>query len=157
MTDLEKVELFHEVFGAPVLDKAELPSKDRVELRIRLLQEELNELSVAALGDSDIVSTADALADIAYILYGTVLEFGLGEHFEKLFDIVHESNMSKACDTEELANKTIEYYQSTRGVGAYKELTDHGWIVKRSSDHKVLKSVAYTPAEPEIAKLLRDE
>lgn len=157
MTDLEKVQLFHEVFGVPVLDTPRLPDLQRVELRIRLLQEELDETRQSSLVDNDMVATADGLADLLYILLGTVLEFGLGEHFERVFDIVHESNMTKVCDDEETADRTIDHYKTERGVEAYKEECDLGWIVRRSDDHKILKSIAYAPAEPVIAKLLKTE
>ena len=41
---LNQVAEFHKTFNAPILDTPQIPSKERCELRISLLQEELNEL-----------------------------------------------------------------------------------------------------------------
>ena len=41
---LEDIKEFHETFKAPVLDKPKIPNKDRTDLRIALLQEELDEI-----------------------------------------------------------------------------------------------------------------
>ena len=43
---LNQVAEFHKTFNAPILDTPQIPSKERCELRISLLQEELNELKV---------------------------------------------------------------------------------------------------------------
>ena len=47
MSYLSKVSDFHKTFNVPVLDKPEIPSEERCQLRVNLLQEELNELSEA--------------------------------------------------------------------------------------------------------------
>ena len=46
--------------------------------------------------------------------------------------------MSKACDTEEQAQETVEYYTS-RGEEAYYEKSGDKYNVHRVSDNKVLK------------------
>lgn len=97
---LNQVAEFHRTFNAPILENPQIPSAERCNLRIALLQEELNELK-QAIEDQDIVEIADALCDLQYVLSGAVLEFGLGEKFVDLFNEVQRSNMSKACDTEE--------------------------------------------------------
>jgi predicted HAD superfamily Cof-like phosphohydrolase len=51
MRFLEKVKCFHDTFNAPVLDTPQMPSEDRCELRVELLQEELNELKLAIEND----------------------------------------------------------------------------------------------------------
>jgi predicted HAD superfamily Cof-like phosphohydrolase len=56
---LEKVKCFHDTFNAPVLDTPQMPSEDRCELRVELLQEELNELKLAIEND-DLVEILDA-------------------------------------------------------------------------------------------------
>ena len=72
---LNQVAEFHRTFGAPILDTPQIPSKQRCELRVSLLQEELDELR-EAINNNDIVEVADALADLQYVLSGAVLEFG---------------------------------------------------------------------------------
>ena len=110
---LNHVAEFHSIFQHPILDKPQIPSEDRSKLRISLITEELEELK-EAIKNKDLVEIADALCDIQYVLSGAILEFGLGEKFKALFEEVQRSNMSKACDSEEDANKTVAYYKSEK-------------------------------------------
>jgi len=145
INSLNQVADFHRTFNAPILDTPQIPSEQRCELRVNLLQEELNELS-QAIKDNDLVEIADALCDIQYVLSGAVLEFGLGDKFVELFNEVQRSNMSKACSTEEEAQKTLEHYKQKDGTeGYYKQVGDK-WVTYRNGDDKVLKSVGYSPA-----------
>jgi predicted HAD superfamily Cof-like phosphohydrolase len=142
---LNQVADFHRTFNAPILDTPQIPSEQRCELRVNLLQEELNELS-QAIKDNDLVEIADALCDIQYVLSGAVLEFGLGDKFVDLFNEVQRSNMSKACSTEEEAQRTLDHYKQKDGTeGYYKQVGDK-WVTYRNGDDKVLKSISYSPA-----------
>ena len=91
---IEHVRTFHEVYEAPILNEPGMPSKDRQSLRLRLLSEELQEYKEAC-EKNDLIEVADSLVDLAYILFGTVLEHGLDKHFEAMFEEVQRSNMSK--------------------------------------------------------------
>lgn len=142
---LNAVAEFHETFKAPILESPQIPSKERCELRVSLLQEELNELK-QAIEDNDLVEIADALADLQYVLSGAILEFGLKEKFDTLFDEVQRSNMSKACSSQQEAIATLSHYKKKDGTeGRYEEVNGK-YIVYRNSDSKVLKSVGYSPA-----------
>lgn len=142
---LNQVAQFHKTFEAPILKTPQIPSEERCQLRVSLLQEELNELS-EAIKNGDIVEVADALCDLQYVLSGAVLEFGLGDKFKKLFGEVQRSNMSKACNSQQEALMTLSHYKQKDGTeGHYKEV-DGKWIVYRNGDNKVLKSVEYSPA-----------
>lgn len=143
---LNDVAKFHEIFSLPVVDKAGIPSADRCALRVSLLQEELNELQ-EAIENNDLVEVADALCDIQYVLSGAILEFGLGENFKTLFDEVQRSNMSKTCKTMDEAVATQKYYLDTKDTESYVEEKEGEYLVYRKSDKKVLKSVAYSPAD----------
>jgi predicted HAD superfamily Cof-like phosphohydrolase len=142
---LSSVAAFHELFRLPVLSAPTIPDSKRCELRVSLLQEELNELK-DAIADNDIVGIADALSDIQYVLSGAVLEFGLGEKFKSLFDEVQRSNMSKACSTMEEAIATQNYYSAEKQTASYIKEQDDLFLVYRSEDHKVLKSINYSEA-----------
>ena len=142
---LNQVAEFHKTFNAPILETPQIPSKERCDLRVMLLQEELDELK-QAIADNDITEIADALCDLQYVLSGAVLEFGLGHKFVHLFNEVQRSNMSKACSTQEEADKTIEFYKN-KGEEAYSEVSGEKINVHRKSDHKVLKSINYSPAD----------
>ena len=145
INSLNQVADFHRTFNAPILDTPQIPSEQRCELRVSLLQEELNELS-QAIKDNDLVEITDALCDIQYVLSGAVLEFGLGDKFVELFNEVQRSNMSKACDTQQEALITLSHYKKKDGTeGYYKEINGK-WLVYRASDDKVLKSINYSPA-----------
>lgn len=93
-TTLEQVQEFHETYGLPVHDEVNLSCAQTKELRINLLQEELNELK-EALANDDPVETLDALIDLQYVLDGAFLSFGMQAMKEIAFDEVHRSNMSK--------------------------------------------------------------
>jgi predicted HAD superfamily Cof-like phosphohydrolase len=145
INSLNQVADFHRTFNAPILDTPQIPSEQRCQLRVALLQEELDELA-QAIKDNDLVEIADALCDIQYVLSGAVLEFGLGDKFVELFNEVQRSNMSKACSTEEEAQMTLEHYkQKDDTEGYYKQVGDK-WVTYRNGDDKVLKSVGYSPA-----------
>ena len=144
---LNQVAEFHKTFNAPILEKPQIPSKERCELRVSLLQEELNELQ-QAIADNDLVEIADALCDLQYVLSGAVLEFGLGEKFIEMFNEVHRSNMSKACANQLEADETIDFYNE-KGEEAFSEISGNKINVHRRSDYKVLKNKYYSPADLE--------
>jgi predicted HAD superfamily Cof-like phosphohydrolase len=145
INSLNQVADFHRTFNAPILETPQIPSEQRCELRVNLLQEELNELS-QAIKDNDLVEITDALADLQYVLSGAVLEFGLGEKFVELFNEVQRSNMSKACNTQQEALMTLSHYKKKDGTEGYYKKINGKWLVYRVSDDKVLKSINYSPA-----------
>ena len=137
---------FHRQFGIPVLARPTPPAPERVALRLSLLGEELQELH-AATAANDLIETADALADIQYVLAGTAHEFGMGGCFGALFAEVHRSNMTKACPSEADATATIAHYRARDGTEAYAQRqSGGGYNVYRKADDKTLKSVSYSPA-----------
>lgn len=144
MNYISKVKEFHNTFDAPVLETPQIPSEDRCRLRVSLLQEELDELK-SAITKGDIVEVADALCDLQYVLSGAVLEFGLGDKFEQLFNEVQRSNMSKACSSIQEALMTISHYKKRDGVESMYKRVGNKWVVYRMSDNKILKSINYSP------------
>jgi len=139
---------FHKTFKHPILSAPGIPAEDRCKLRVALIAEELKELEVAIL-EKDIVEVADALCDIQYVLSGAILEFGLAEKFKDLFEEVQRSNMSKACNSEEEANATVEHYRAKDGTECYYKQEGGKWLVYRKSDNKTIKSIGYSPANLE--------
>ena len=92
MTNFEKVGLFMKTFGQEVKTKPELSNDKINDLRISLINEELEELK-KAIEDNDILEVADALTDILYVAYGAGHAFGI--NLDKCFNEVQKSNMSK--------------------------------------------------------------
>lgn len=148
---LKMVGDFHRTFKHPIIGQPTIPDEARCKLRVALIAEELKELEVAIL-EKDIVEVADALCDIQYVLSGAILEFGLGDKFNALFEEVQRSNMSKACASEEEAKATAEHYKRKDGTECYYVEAEGKWLVYRKSDNKTLKSINYSPAS--LAKII---
>ncbi len=143
---LNSVAKFHETFNLPIEEDPIIPAKKRCELRINLLQEELNELK-EAIEDNDLVEVADALADLQYVLSGAILEFGLGKKFNTIFSEVQRSNMSKTCKSYEEAEATQKHYFDHKGMTSEIKERNGEFLVYRIEDGKVLKSINYSPAD----------
>ena len=92
MSNFNKVKAFMNTYGQDVNEKASFPKDAIVQLRVDLIEEELNELK-EAIKNNDIVEVADALTDILYVTYGAGHSFGVD--LDKCFDEVQRSNMSK--------------------------------------------------------------
>ncbi|MEC8134230.1 MAG: nucleoside triphosphate pyrophosphohydrolase family protein [Bacteroidota bacterium] len=92
---IEAVKAFHTAFniGDRSTPKADLgPAKNK--LRFDLMKEENQEYFEAAQSN-DLVEVADALGDMLYILCGTIIEHGMQDKIEAVFDEIQRSNMSK--------------------------------------------------------------
>ena len=92
---LKAVHEFHTAFGAGIKN---VPTgsigEDRNLLRYNLMKEE-NEEYLEAVKNNDLVETADALGDMLYILCGTIIEHGMQDKIEEVFEEIQRSNMSK--------------------------------------------------------------
>ena len=75
-TNFELVGDFMEAFGQDVLVEPTWPDRAVRELRVDLIQEEVDEL-VEAITNKDMVEIADALTDILYVVYGSGHTFGI--------------------------------------------------------------------------------
>ncbi len=89
------VSKFHTAFklnmnSKPIADIGE----DRKSLRFDLMKEE-NEEYLEAAQNNDLVEVADALGDMLYILCGTIIEHGMQDKIEAVFNEIQRSNMSK--------------------------------------------------------------
>jgi len=154
MTKLrDQVKEFHETMGQPVLDRPQVPDRERVTLRLRLIAEEFCELLESAgvpdgvprdhrnehlrglieelLEDSranlDLPAFTDALADLDYVVEGTRLEFGIDG--EPVADAVHRANMAKLGGGVDSRGK----YQKPPGwrpPDVAAELLKQGWCVR---------------------------
>lgn len=168
MRKIKQVEQFHKVFGEPVKEQPDITETALFKKRVRFMFEELLELT-RALPESDKldilkeamtevhgemsrtdranegqVAALDALCDLEYFLKGTILAFGFQHVFDRAFNEVHESNMSKACATFQDIDDTSTYYDA-ENVETFSEVhsaQDPFYaVVRRASDGKILKSV----------------
>ena len=92
---MEMIKEFHDAADVINRDLPELPSKEERQLRMNLLAEEYNEYLTGEL-NNDIEEICDALADMAVIILGTSLSYGIP--LDKVFEEVHRSNMTKVVD-----------------------------------------------------------
>ena len=92
VTNFELAGDFMQAFGQEVLDRPTLPSSDLGRLRLELIREEFEELTVAT-NAMDIIEIADALTDILYVVYGAGQAYGID--LDECYAEVHRSNMSK--------------------------------------------------------------
>ena len=92
---LNAVKDFHDTFGLNYNDSPTVDlEKKIIELRFNLMKEE-NEEYIEAARNNDIIEVADALGDMLYILCGTIIEHGMSDIIEDVFDEIQKSNMSK--------------------------------------------------------------
>jgi predicted HAD superfamily Cof-like phosphohydrolase len=165
---IDRVKEFHEVFVHPINEIGTEDLKTR-QLRVKLLFEELQELSVASdvrktfselcsknVDDTfvdgnnvDFVEELDSLCDLDYVLNGKILTGGYHNIFEESSKCVHESNMSKTCKNISEAEDTIKHYinkdSSLSGLLKPYYVRDGVYIVKRD-DGKILKNIYYKAA-----------
>ena len=92
MSNFSKVGIFMKTFGQEVKDKPAFSTDKINKLRIDLIKEELEELTIA-MKNKDLLEVADALTDILYVTYGAGHAFGI--NLDKCFEEVQNSNMSK--------------------------------------------------------------
>jgi len=95
MSNFEDVRIFMKTYGQEVKTKPMIPKESVVQLRYKLIKEELDELQKAIEG-KDLLEVADALTDILYVTYGAGHAFGI--NLDKCFAEVQQSNMSKLGD-----------------------------------------------------------
>jgi predicted HAD superfamily Cof-like phosphohydrolase len=150
-TNFNLVEEFHSVFEHPIR-KEEFKTvftddSKLLKLRLDLITEEVNELKDAC-DQRDFTGIKDALSDILYVVYGA--GHALGIDLDKCFDLVHKSNMTKACRTEDEAKETVIYIRENekRYNPAYRQSSDGKyWIVYDQDSGKILKSKYYQAVE----------
>jgi hypothetical protein len=141
---IDEVEEFNEVMGKSWQNRT-IPTIDPkdAEFVINFIQEELDELKVA-VKEKNMVEIFDALLDIAYVGLGNgALVFGLKDKMLEGYAEVQASNMSKICQTLEEAEKTVELRSKQQGEPCHYKEIQGKYVVYRSSDDKVMKSINY--------------
>ncbi|MFQ3182593.1 MAG: putative HAD superfamily Cof-like phosphohydrolase [Polaribacter sp.] len=92
---IKSVYEFHTAFGLGIKNIPTASIGDaRNLLRFNLMKEE-NEEYLEAAENNDLVEVADALGDMLYILCGTIIEHGMQDKIEAVFNEIQRSNMSK--------------------------------------------------------------
>ena len=152
---VSEVETFNETFNKPNNYVPTIPEKKEWQFVYDFIQEELEEYREAC-ENGDIVEVLDALCDIAYVSLGNgTMLHGLKDKIWPAYNEVQASNMSKACQTEEEAIQTVSKRSEEQGEAChFEKVADGRYIVYRTRDRKVMKSVNYF--RPNLKKFFND-
>ena len=153
---VSEVEQFNETFGKPNNYEPTIPEKKEWQFVYDFILEELEEYREAC-ENGDIVEVLDALCDIAYVSIGNgTMLHGLKDKIWPAYQEVQASNMSKACKTEEEAIQTVSQRSKEQGEACHFEKVAEGrYIVYRTSDRKVMKSINYF--RPDLTQFFTDD
>ena len=140
---VSEVEEFNETMGKPNNYSPQIPSRKEWEFVYNFILEELEEYKQAC-EEGNIVEVLDALCDITYVSLGNgAMLHGLKDVIPQAYAEVQASNMSKACKTEEEAIETVKVRSEQQRESCHYEKVGEYWVVYRSRDRKVMKSINY--------------
>jgi predicted HAD superfamily Cof-like phosphohydrolase len=120
--EFEQVKEFHKAFDVPVSETPVPLTAERAEHRAGFMLEEIQEF----IDSQNIYDQTDAMIDLIYFALGTLVEMGVKP--KKIFDIVHNANMSK--------------------------LWEDGKVRYREGDNKVLKPPSWEDPFPKIKQVI---
>lgn len=147
---LQKVERFNDVIGNP-------HTYESVYNQLLRIEEELHETldPVWMIAEYDIKTeetkkeVLDGICDILVTSLGLIKKAeSLGYDVFDALEAVCSNNESKYCENEEHAIETCQYYLE-QGIESFREYSEKNyvWIVKRTSDLKLLKPVGFQSVE----------
>ena len=140
---VDEVEIFNSTFGKPNNYEPTVPADTKLtNFVVDFIKEETEELA-EAIENGDIVEVLDAICDLLYVAVGNAaMVFGVKDRLMDAYAEVQASNMSKGCATKEEAEETIAVRSEQHGPCHTKQVGDR-WVVYRTSDDKVMKSINY--------------
>jgi len=152
---VDEVEEFNATFGKPNNYEPTIGAKKEWQFVYDFILEELEEYREAC-EKGDIVGVLDALCDITYVSLGNgAMLHGLKGKIWEAYQEVQASNMSKSCETESEAKATVARRSEEKGHPCHYEQVGDRWVVYRSSDRKVMKSINYFA--PNLKQFFTDE
>ena len=152
---VNEVEDFNNLMSKPNNYTPIIPEKKEWQFVYDFVLEELEEYKEAC-EKGDIVEVLDALCDIAYVSLGNgTMLHGLKDKIWPAYQEVQASNMSKACTTQEEAVRTVEVRSKEQGEPCHWEQVGDMYIVYRTRDRKVMKSLTYF--RPDLKQFFTDE
>ena len=130
------------LYGLSNKTELNIPEKKEWMFVYNFILEELEEYKHAC-ETNDIVEVVDALGDIMYVLCNGILLHGVKNIFDEVYQEIQDSNMSKICSTEEEAIETVKVRSEQKGYKCHYEPVGDKFVVYRSSDRKVQKSIKF--------------
>ena len=148
---ITEVEEFNTVMGKEWQNRTTPTiNKKDAEFVINFIQEELDELR-EAVKQENIQEVLDAILDITYVGLGNgAMVFGLKDKIWEAYQEVQASNLSKICTTLEEAEETVKVRSEQQGEPCHYEAVGSNYVVYRTSDKKVMKSINYF--KPDLSK-----
>ena len=152
---VSEVEQFNKLMNKPNNYEPTIPGKKDWQFVIDFVKEELEEYEQACK-NGDIVEILDALCDIAYVSIGNgTMLHGLKDKIWPAYQEVQASNLSKAFQSQEEARLTVEKRSKEQGEPCHWEEVSDMYIVYRTRDRKVMKSINYF--RPDLEKFFTNE
>ena len=152
---IDEVEEFNATMGKPNNYEPTIPEEKEWKFVYNFILEELEEYREAC-ERGDIVEVLDALCDITYVSLGNgAMLHGLKSKIWPAYQEVQASNMSKACKTEEEAQKTVDVRSEEQGENCHYEKVGDYYVVYRTRDRKVMKSLNYF--RPDLRQFFTDK
>ena len=147
---VSEVEEFNSLMNKPNNYAPTIPAKSEWDFVYNFVLEELEEYKQAC-ENQNIVEVLDALCDIAYVSIGNgAMLHGLKDKIWPAYMEVQASNLSKACNNEEEAQETVKVRSQEQGAECHYERVGDKYVVYRSYDRKVMKSINYF--KPDLKK-----
>lgn len=145
---ISEVEEFNELMGKGNCNRTFPTVGPRAEWEFvyEFLHEELEEYRTACR-EGNIVEIADALGDLMYVLCNGILIHGLKNNFLDLYAEIQRSNLSKLCKTEAEAIESAKTRSKEKGYDVHYEKIGDYYVLYRSSDRKVQKSLYFSPPD----------
>ena len=152
---VDEVEEFNHTMGKPNNYKPTIPTRKEWQFVYDFVLEELEEYREAC-ERGDIVEILDALCDIPYVTLGNgAMLHGLKDKVWPAYQEVQASNMSKSCADETEAELTVKVRSEEQGEKCHYEKVGDRFVVYRSRDRKVMKSINYF--RPNLKKYFTEE
>ena len=140
------IELIHhwsDTFDLPILKEEGFPEQARIDISLKLIDEELQETKDAIIA-RDFKETKDGLGDLLWVTVRAMMEMGINP--QEVIEKIYTSNMSKADTSQEDALITYQQYMD-KGIRTYSKEKNGLFITYRMEDNKVLKSHKFKQPE----------
>ena len=150
---VSEVEEFNAIMGKPNNYTPNIPDEKEWMFVYNFILEELEEYKHAC-ETGNIVEVLDALCDITYVSLGNgACLHGLKDKVWPAYQEVQASNLSKACTSKKEAQETVRVRSEEQKTPCHYEKVGRYYIVYRSSDKKVMKSINYF--KPDLSQFLK--
>jgi len=137
-----------DIIGTTKPDRPVYLSEEDKKLNIALIREEVEELLDAMENNNDIKEICDGGGDTLWVVTQGLMLYGV--NINDVIRAIGNSNLSKFCETEEEAIRTVEAYAAGthpaklgESIDTYYIQVEDVYVIKRKSDNKILKALSF--------------